>query len=304
MQAHAIINRKSGGLADGSANALEKLIAERFKAANTPVSVKQIDPDDLDEVISKAIKSGSDTIIVAGGDGTIRTAASALAGTDKILGIIPTGTFNRLAREIGMPLDQGQAVDILLKTRAKKIDVARLNGALFLCNSLIGLPPRFSEQRQELRDEPFGARMAGYWQVIGTIFRARKRLALTIDAEGETRKMRVLSLAISNNPYNEEPGLGLVRPRMDRGVLGIYISKHRSGLKMLWVFFRAILGSWRGDPALEITTARKVTIDSNRKALLVSNDGEVERPKPPLKYEIEPKALSLLVPTPRQRNAS
>lgn len=297
MRVRAIINQKSGGLIDASASELADTLVGVFAETGQKVDVINIGPDGLGDAIDNAAASEADAVVVAGGDGTVRAAAEALLGSSKSLGVIPLGTFNRLAREIGMPLDPEGAARTLVHAKPTKIDVARVNGTLFLCNSLIGLPPRFSVQRAELRNRPFGDRVTGYWDALSTILRSRRRLELTIDEEGDERKLRVLSLAVSNNPYSEDLGFGLVRPRLDTGQLGLYISKHRSGLEMLWVLLRALVGVWGGDPALETSTARTIVVGSGRSKLLVSNDGEVDRLTPPLHYEIVPKALSLLMPS-------
>ena len=71
---------------------------------------------------------------------------------------------------------------------------------------------------------------------------------MTIDDDKETRRVRAFSVAISNNPYSEEPSLVLRRNALDTGKLVLYISKHRSGLQSMWVLLRAAFGQWSSDP--------------------------------------------------------
>jgi diacylglycerol kinase family enzyme len=296
MHIHAVINRSAGSALSLDTAALAKELRKVLQPLGHKVEVELPEPGLLDSTLSRAAECKPDVLLVGGGDGTVRGAASLLIGTGTALSILPLGTVNRLARDLHIPLNPLDAVRSFGLNRFKHIDAAEVNGSVFLCNSLLGLPSLVSEERQKLRGGSLPRRIGGYFHVLKTILASRKRLEVQIDDHISTRRVRVLSLAVSNNLYSHEPTLVLKRVRLDGGELGIYIAKHRSGLGIIWLLVRASLGLWSGDPQFDSFHARKVTINTARTTIRLSNDGEVETFKTPLRYSIRPKALRVFAP--------
>ena len=98
---------------------------------------------------------GDELLIVGGGDGTISAAASALVGTETRLGILPLGTLNHFARDLGIPTDLDEAAKLIAAGAERRVDVAEMNGRIFINNSAIGLYPLMvvdrDVQRKRLR---------------------------------------------------------------------------------------------------------------------------------------------------------
>jgi diacylglycerol kinase family enzyme len=212
------------------------------------------------------------------------------------LGILPLGTLNRLARDLRIPLTLPDAAAALAGARIQRIDVAEVNGRMFLCNSLMGLPTQFSSGRQDLRGKPALERLKGYLALLRDMLRSRRRLAINVDNGAERMRLRVMSLAVSNNAYSEKPSLMLERERLDGGRLAVYISRHRTGWHVVSGIVRALLGRFRSDPDVIHFDAQAVVVESKRRMIKLSNDGEVETMETPLRYTIRPQALSVLVP--------
>ncbi len=296
MRVSAIINERAGSALGRDLPAIEAAIREPFEAEGHQVKIVFSSPKNLAAAIDAAAKDDVDAIVVGGGDGTVRCGARAAIASGKTLGILPLGTLNRMARDLGIPLEPGAAAAALAAAETAKIDVASVNGSIYLCNSLIGLPPVYSAERQRLRGRPLRERLVGYAQVIKAILSSSKRFHVTLDHGGEQKPIRVLSMAIANNAYCEQPGIGLTRPALDGGELAVYASRHRSGWAMARALIRAIFGRWSGDPHLEQFRGRDITIRTGRKHLQVSNDGELETLATPLKYKSHPKALNVLLP--------
>src|SRR6266498_6171113 len=102
------------------------------------------------EIVDLAREAAHDdwTVIVAGGgDGTINAVASAVVGTDKILGVLPLGTLNHFAKDLKIPLDLKGAARILLSGHSSSVDAGEVNGRVFLNNSSLGLYPTIIRER-------------------------------------------------------------------------------------------------------------------------------------------------------------
>jgi len=298
MRVHAVINSRAGQALGLSGDALAREAKATFEAAGHHIAVELVDPATMDAALDRAAADAPDVLLAGGGDGTVTSAARRVLGTNIALAILPLGTVNRLARDLGIPLAPDAALKALAAGEFRHIDVAEVNGEVFLCNSLLGLPPKISAERQALRGRPLGERLRGYFALLRTILAARGHLDIIIDgAEAERRHARVFSLAVSNNLYDEKPGLVFSRKALTDEKLGVYIAKPHTGLGLIWVLIRASLGLWRGDDRLEQLSASEVTITTRRKkALRLSNDGEVVRIRTPLHYRVRPGALRVLVP--------
>lgn len=295
-RAHAVINSRSGTAMGKSPDELKQILTAAFAEAGRKLTVEMVEPGQIGAKLEEAASGDAGAMIVGGGDGTVRSAAALLLHSDKALGIVPLGTVNRLARDLGIPLDPQDAARALAKADVKAIDVAKVNEQVFLCNSMIGLTPQLTEQRQELRGQPLGERLAGFASVFSRMWRKREPLALTVEVAEEKHCVRVLSLVVSNNCYAERPSLMPHRPHLDEGCLGLYLSKHQSGARLSGVLLKAAVGRWRGDPNIEHFRAPRIVIDADLPHIKASTDGEVETLTFPLTYTIVPRALKVLAP--------
>ncbi|KAI96328.1 DeoR faimly transcriptional regulator [Rhodomicrobium udaipurense JA643] len=301
MRVHAVINSRAGQALGVSGESLADKTRAAFEAAGHAIAVNLVEPGTMDVALDRAVAAKPDVLLAGGGDGTVTSAARRVLDTDIALAILPLGTVNRLARDLGIPLDPDAALNALASGEFRKIDVAEVNGEAFLCNSLLGLPPKISAERQALRGQPLGERLRGYFALLKTVIASRGHLDIAINGtETQRKRVRVFSLAVSNNLYDERPSLIFSRKALSDGKLGVYIAKPHSGLGLMWVLARAALGLWRGDDRLEQLSASEVTIMTRRrKTLRLSNDGEVVRMRTPLKYRVRPAALNVLVPVPK-----
>lgn len=291
-----VINARAGGLL-GRENAAGEVAAHLSAAGLDPVVIPEDPGADLLTRLDRAIAAGADAVIIGGGDGSIAAAAQRLAGTETALGILPCGTMNLMAKDLRIPLELEAAAETLARGMVRAIDVAEVNGHVFLCNSVIGLPAALGRHRERHR----GARGPAAWLRIGLAamrgFWRYPPLRLHIAAgQAPPRTMRLRALAVANNAYAEGPGLLFTRERLDRGELVLYLA-HRFGA---WWAVRKLLGmalgAWRGGTDLDERRMARVTIGSSRRVLRVMNDGEGLLLAPPLRYAIRPRALKVIVP--------
>lgn len=296
MRIHGVINKKAGALIGTDPEIFIGKLNAAFTEAGHELTLETVEPEAICGRLEAAARQGFDAILVGGGDGSVNAAARMLLGGKTALGILPLGTLNRLARELGLSVELDQVATQLARVEPLRIDVAEVNGQLFLCNSFIGLPPLVSERRAHLRGRGLWERLVGYLRLPLDISRNMRRLTLLIDDREAPRIVRALTVVVSNNAYSEEPNLLPRRRALDEGRLGLYISRHYTVWQTAWLLFRAALGLWRGDPRFEMQELHKLTIVSKKGHLRVANDGELLKLDTPLQYSIRPKALTVLVP--------
>lgn len=274
---------------DNVRTTIERAFAERDKE----IVVDLLPPEQIEAAVQDAATSDVDVVIVGGGDGTIRTAARHLMHTDKVLGILPLGTMNRLAKDLEIPLDLAGAAAFLADATPSKIDVAKVNDSIFLCNSIMGATLRYSVGRARLRGKPATERIPKYLGLIRGILSNRRRLSIIVDHGTDRLAIRALSVVVTNNGYDENT-TWLRRPKLDGGKLTMYVSKHRNGWGMAKAVARALIGRWDGDPEMAKLTGTSFVIHSRSTRKRLGNDGELSKFDTPLKYEIEPRALNVL----------
>ena len=294
MKLRVIINRGGGSFADDKVERLRPL----FEAHRIDAKILAVDPGDLDRHCGEVAKEhGVDALVAAGGDGTIRTAAAAVAGTDMPLGILPLGTLNHFAKDAGIPLDLEEAVAAIAGGRTRRVDVAEVNGRVFINNSAVGLYPqlvreREAQQKRLGRSKQFAAVVAA----LRTMWRfSRHRLTLRI--EGQEAPIETALLFVGNNRYAMRPFALGTREAIDRGELCIYSPLADTAPRFLAVSLRAIFGREReqGD-FVTLDGVRAAEIGSRYKRLMVATDGEATSMETPLRYRIRAGALKLLVP--------
>lgn len=295
MRVRAIVNRAGGTLKGISEE--EARIVEAFRASGVEADVRMTDSADIYDALSEAAKApGLDAVVAGGGDGTLSCAAGHLAGTERPLGVLPLGTLNHLARDAGIPAGIEEAAAVIAAGHVEAIDVAEVNGRVFVNNSAVGLYPdmvMLREQEQERHGR--SKRMAMLRASIASL-RSFRRHRLWISAPGLEAPIRTPLLFVGNNRYQVNLfGLGR-RERLDEGELCVYAIRARSRLHLFWAGIRGIFGKL--DQQRDFITAYvgDAEISADRPALVLSADGETVRMETPLRYRIRPKALKLLVP--------
>ena len=289
-----VINRGGGSFGDDKASRLEGL----FKARGIDAEIMAVEPGELDRHCGEAAKAhGVDALVAAGGDGTIGTAAAAVAGTAMPLGILPLGTLNHFARDAGIPLELEQAVAAIAGGATRQVDVAEVNGRLFINNSAVGLYPRLVRDR-EAQQRHLGRpkKRAMAVAALRTLWRFSHH-RLTIRVEGREAAIETPLLFVGNNRYQ----MGLLtlgtRDAIDRGELCLYAPLARSARQFLSISLRAVFGKEdEQDDFLTLDGVTAAEIDARKPRLMVATDGEAQMMDTPLKYRIRAGALKLLVP--------
>lgn len=289
-----LLNRGGGTVM--SDPAIREKVAAALKAAGIDARIELVDGGEC-EVRSRAIAERGDALlVVGGGDGTISAAASALVGTKTRLGILALGTLNHFARDLGIPADLGEAAKLIAAGGDRQVDVAEMNGRIFINNSAIGLYPLMVIQRDlQRRRRGVGKRAAMAIAMVRTLARFRHyRLTLTVNDERGTLDTPLLF--VGNNDYHMDLGAPGQRESIEEGRLCVAIMRKKSRLGFLAASIRALLDRSRPEDMVRLDGVERVQVSSHRDHLSVSLDGEVVSAPPPLEYKIRMKALRVIAP--------
>jgi diacylglycerol kinase family enzyme len=293
-----VLNGAAGALLDRS-DAGETLAQSFRKAGLEPRFIEQREGD-LTRRIEIACQSGAPIVVIAGGDGSVACAAQIAAERGVALAILPFGTMNLLAKDLGLPIDDlDGAVRVIADGRIRAIDVGEVNGHVFLCASMLGLPARMARYREAGRGQRNRPQL---WfrfarALLRSLARRRaRRFSLRFDREELTLKASALTIVV--NTFDGASGRLFARARLDGGALGVYITQRLRLRDAIRLAVRAVLGGLRTDPAFEERTTRTVSVAVRGKTIRVMNDGETMLLKPPLSYRIRPGALRVVAPEP------
>lgn len=243
---------------------------------------------------TEAIRAGCDVLVACGGDGTVNGVGGVVAGSPAALGVLPLGTLNHFAKDLGIH-SVAAAERALLNGRVRRVDAARLNGRVFLNNSGVGIYPVIVLERDAARKSGVPRWPAFVWACIKTIARP-PMVKLRLEADGVHLARVTPFLFVGNNAYRTG-GLEVgTRERLDEGVLGICTARHHGRMGVVRLAFRSIAGTIRQDRDVTFLKAHKLVVHTRARKVRVSLDGEISRQVPPLVYEIVPQALNVIGP--------
>jgi diacylglycerol kinase family enzyme len=290
-----LINKGGGAVAADAA--IGDKVAAALKGAGVDADLQMIAGGDC-EVRARAVaERGDPLLVVGGGDGTISAAASALAGTETRLGILPLGTLNHFARDLGLPTDLDEAARLIARGSERRVDIGEMNGRVFINNSAIGLYPLMVVDRDKQRKRlGRSKRLAMIVASVRTLARFKhRRLTLTVNDEREGRVDTPL-LFVGNNDYRIDLGAPGQRESLEDGELCVLVMRKKTRRGLIAASIRALLGRSRGDDMVRLDHVERLRVASARSQLVVSLDGEVVRAEPPLDYRIRKKALRVIAP--------
>lgn len=258
------------------------------------ISIARSGPE-IQQLADKAAKSNCKIIVAGGGDGTISTVAATLVNTDKTLGILPVGTLNHFAKDLGIPIDLEGAIETIRNGRTIKIDVAEVNGRTFINNSSLGIYPSIVKWRTKHQQLGMGKWRAFVWASLHVLRRFRL-LDVSLKTDGEVLKCRTPFVFIGNNQYATEGFRIGGRERLDAGELSLYVTSRTGRLSLFWLALRGLIGRLAKDKDFTAMNTTEVDIATRHHRLRVATDGEITIMKPPLNYRVIPGALSVIVP--------
>lgn len=289
-----IINAHSGF---GEQEAASRRVADIFSQSGIACDISLAQNGVEVTRLAREAAGGDWTVVVAGGgDGTVNAVASAVVGTDKILGVLPLGTLNHFARDLKIPNDLELAARAIVSGRTISVDVGEVNGRIFLNNSSLGLYPTLVREREKKQKLGSGKWPAFVWAAVSAL-RRYPFVDVRLSVDGKEFRRRTPFVFIGNNEYAmERLDIGL-RERLDRAQLSLYITPRTGRWGLVRLALRALLGRLREERDFLAMCTAEVRIQTRRKRLRVAFDGEVDILETPLHYRARPGALRVIVPS-------
>jgi diacylglycerol kinase family enzyme len=258
--------------------------------------VRLTEPARLTDAVRAAISDGARRVLVAGGDGSIASAAAAVVGSGVELAILPVGTLNHVARDHQIPESLPAALDLAAAGRATPTDVAYVNEQIFINTSSVGAYVRFVRRRESL-ERRFGYRLASVLASL-RVFAASHHFRLELDVEGRQHFYRTTLAFIGVG--ERELRIPILGGRVKDGRSGLHVMVPRasSRARLLIVaatsIFRGVQAAV-GDLEIDSFMVDHCRIDLRHSSDEIAVDGEILPAKTPLYYRLERDALRVVV---------
>jgi len=250
---------------------------------------------DTIEVVRQAVNEEIDLVVVSGGDGTISAAASALRGTNIPLGILPAGTGNILARDLGIPLNTDRALELLISDhRLCPMDLMQVGSRCYALNVSIGL----SAQTMQSIEREQKKRLGFLVYILNTFANLTgvrlHRMHVRVDeTDYQVRASEVMVGNTSLVGFRRIPPHLVILP--DDGAVDVIISRALTFWDWLLVFVNFVLGIKSNRPRFRTLQARTHVQVTSPSPLVVQADGDVIGTTP-VALKVLPGAVQVIVP--------
>lgn len=302
MNVIIIMNKRAGTVFRAFRRTSPKAVREAFQEAGLDPDIRLISPSNLPNAVRQAVKERPDTIVVAGGDGTINTAAAIIGGSDIPMAVIPQGSFNLFARHLGLPFKVAATAHLVAQGYSKLLDMGVVNDRPFMLFSSIGAHPVYVRERKLLQHRK------GWWKPFAMLWAVSKsilrfpQLTLHLEVDGEKKTHRTASLIAATSPgalnflYIVEDGQRFLTDK----TIYLYLGRQSSRLGMLRSFVTILFSRATLDKYFEMHTVQSFSVDTGKKGrhLLTALDGELTRLRLPLQYGLLPAHLRVVLPQP------
>ncbi len=260
-----IINGRSGALVGRKGGLLLEAISKAFAEEGIDADLQVRTGRDIGAAIDAAVNGKDEIIVVGGGDGTINAAAVALSRAGKVLGILPMGTLNLYAQDLGIPLDPAQAAHVLAKGVIRRVDYAEVEGRPYLCNCIMGILPPLMRQREHVRGKSLASRFKKLFQTAFTLLKQNPRIQVHLQMNGSAKSMNVLGVAVCNNEYHNAYALFPHPVTLDAAKLSVYVARESTRMETLRLALRLFLGTWESESDLAAYSTDQVSLSSPQK---------------------------------------
>ena len=289
-----ILNARSGShRARETHQVLERVLRESGRSFHITVAAGEA----IVQAAQERATGDCEVLVAGGGDGTICGVAEVARRAGKTLGVLPLGTFNYFARNLGIPLDLEPAARVILEGAPVRAKVMELDGRLVLNNASIGIHPAVLLKRRRLYRRWGRNQLNAYLSVLLTAFQAPPRLRVRLGTS-ETEVVRETPLVmICSNAFQMEAFQLAGVECLAAGEFALYVARLSGRATIFRLGLRALLRCLRPGVDYEVICASEVTIEIlRRRHLRAAVDGELKNLESPMRFRVAPEPLRVLAP--------
>ena len=283
-----IINPKSG---QGLDENFIKQIESASKASGSEYRLYSMKGNDREQINVEINRYQPDIVAVAGGDGTINLVADILINTDLPMAIIPGGSANGMAKELGIPVNIDNALKVLFKGKTKEIDLLKINGKTCIHLADVGLNARVVKRFEK---DPKRGIITYAKHLFGEMF-LLKKYTFSIFFEGKSIRRKGVSITFANA---RQYGTGaIINPngKLNDGKFELVIIKPFPRIKLLSIAWKMFRNTLHTSDYAEIISCTEARVICSRKTTL-QVDGEVIGKVKEILIECSSKSLKVIVP--------
>lgn len=296
-----VLNSRSGAQQHDEALAA---LHDALRAGGRPYELLSVErPAQLPRQIARAVQLAhgrGGILVAAGGDGTVNAVAHAALQAGLPLGVLPRGTFNFFAQRHRLPLDVREATAVVLQGGVHPVQAGLINGRTFLVNASLGLYPKLLEDRERFKQRYGRSRAVAISAGLVTLLRERRRLLLQVERDGTVQRLKTSTLFVGNNALQldrvgvDEAGA------VEQGRLAAVSVKPVGRLVMAGLLLRGAIGRLGDADEVQSFSFRELEVAPIGRIGLpvvkVAFDGETAWMHWPLRFEVSPRPLWLVIP--------
>lgn len=289
-----LINGKSGTVLNMGREAIDTAITE------SGIEVGELcfsEPEEMGDNLER-LAAADAPLLIGGGDGTLRESARQLSEkTRKPFGVLPFGTMNLLAKDLGADTLKGALEGYAQGHEEIAMDAGFVNGEIFLCCASIGVMPNAAVYREENRKGNDLWLIPRLFLFVLERFNKRQRVRLAVD--GAQHRFNTPAVVVSVNRFADSTLLdanNFKRATLEGGELATYVATTQTQVEHLRILSRLVIGDWLSDPGITTFTSKRVHLSGRRHKRLVSLDGEVITLRGALDFTVKAHHVPVLVP--------
>jgi diacylglycerol kinase (ATP) len=269
---------------------LKEVISTHFNAKNTEIDLFELPEDcSLEKIKQRISSSKADRVVAVGGDGTLKLVAECLLNTETPIGIIPAGSANGMAKELGIPTDIELALGILEEGRLQKIHVVKLNDEICIHLSDLGFNAYLVKKFDTLPERGMWGYAKATWHALWN----HRRMEVLLKLKDETITSKAAMVAIANATMY---GSGLkINPdgKLDDELFEVILVKDYSYLEILKIWITKLPFNPK---KIEVFQTAEIKISSKHKAHF-QVDGEYIGSVNTVEASILPAAITVVLPS-------
>jgi diacylglycerol kinase family enzyme len=292
----AIVNSDAGTVRRGGFDVAT--LQGMFRDAGVDADIRFVPGEQVDATAREALRAAPelDAVIAGGGDGTVRAVAAHLNGGSVPLGVLPLGTLNHFARDLGIPVDIPEAVRLIAHGTVRALDLGDVNGEIFVNNSILGFYPPVVQVRDREREEKKRNKWLATLSAVAKVLPKHPLLRVRIRAEGLDIVRETRFLFVGSHEYEMNAFTYSARSRIPSGNLHLYVARTRGRLGMIGLLLLGLARDLKTTAYVDCWTLPEFTIETRQGSVPVYLDGEVVVLNGPLRYRTRSRALRVILP--------